>query len=157
MDWLDEILSDYERKKAEEIKSAAEEKKRQDEESARKRRLAAEALGRAQSKFREVKKKLLDHKYPCEVILVTPTDNKAGQELTLLVKNGTMWGKETISKLNASSLVLTVDPASNGISVTTKYEQNQNEAPVISHIKIELLTDDLIDAIIKKYITHIFG
>ncbi len=157
MDWLDEILNDYERKKAEKRKSAAEEQKRQDEESTRKRRLATEALGRAHNKFQEVKKKLVDHKYPCEVILVPPTANKAEQELTLLVKNDPLWGKETISKLNASSVVLKVNLESNGISVITKYEQNQGEAPVITDIKIDLLTDDLIDTIIKKFINQIFG
>jgi hypothetical protein len=161
MDWLDEKLNDYERQKAEKIKSAEEEKKRREEESIKKKRAAAEALIRAHNKFQEVKNTLIEHKYLCELNVALLTDSSTGQkfpnELTLLVKNVPLWGKETISKLNASSLVLTANLGSDDISVITNDERSQGEAPAVTNIKIDMLTDELIDTIIKKFINQIFS
>ncbi|MHB8883176.1 MAG: hypothetical protein ACYC69_16915 [Thermodesulfovibrionales bacterium] len=160
MDWLDEKLDEYDRQKAEERRSDAEEKKRREEENARRKRAATDALNRAHKKLEEVKKKLVDHKHLCDlsvVLLADSTGQKYPSEITLLVKNASLWGKETISKLNASSLVLAANLGSDEISVITKDERNQDAAPAITAIKIDLLTDALVDSIIKDFINQIFS
>jgi len=160
MDWLDKTLNDYERKKAEKRQLEAEELKSRDEESRKNKQAAAEALGRALNKFQEVKKELVNRKYPCEVTLGSLTDTLTGEkfpnELTLLLKTAPLRGAETFSKLDASSLVLTTNLGSDQISITTKDIRHQREAPALTKIEIDMLTDDFIDTIIQKFINQIF-
>jgi len=161
MDWLDEKLNEYDHQKAEEKRLDAEEKKRREEESIRNKRAAEAVLGRAHTKFQDVRKKILEHKYLCELSLAMLTDCNTGQkfpsELTLLVKNVPLWGKDTINKLNASSLVLLANLGSDDIAVIVKDERNQEEEPAVTNVKIDILTDDFIDTLIRDFINKIFS
>jgi hypothetical protein len=160
MDWLDETIDDYNRRKAEKKKIETDLKNKLQDETNKHRLTFTKVLGEAHEKFQEVKRRLIEKGFPSEVSLEYEEDPNTAErvikKITLLVQNEFPEKKVKLDQHTASSLIIRAENDWNEFTIFTKNVPLLGEPVSTRNLKSDMLNDVFIEDVLQKFIRRIF-